>query len=79
MQSYLKIPELPLEPPEPDVVCTCSRCQEGIYDGEEFFSFDGLDYCRECFMDSAAQILLDSYGAERRVAERSSQYDYYNG
>ena len=75
MRTCLKIGELPLEPRDPEQVCTCSRCCGEIYEGEEYFTFDGMVYCQECFQDSAAEILLEQYGAEQHIAERNSDYD----
>lgn len=78
MQSYLKIPELPLEPPEPDRVTSCCRCCEWIYEGDEYFTLDGDDYCSECFETEAVDIMLEKFGAEKLIAERSVEYDAYD-
>ena len=78
MQSYLKIPELPLEPPEPDRVTRCCRCCEWIYEGDEYFTLDGDDYCSECFAQDAVDIMLEKFGAEKLIAERSTEYDAYD-
>ena len=77
MRFYLNVRELPLEPKDSEQVCSCSRCCGEIYEGEEFFTFDGKCYCQECFQDGAAEILLEQYGAERHVAERSMDYEDY--
>lgn len=72
MYSYFNpnsIPERPLEPPEDVIVHHCSRCSGEIYEGEEYFKLDGDIYCEDCFLDSAAEILMEKYGAEKRVAE----------
>lgn len=77
MRYSLRMPELDLEPSAPDVICRCSRCSGEIYDGNEYFTFDGYPFCTECFMDHAPEILLEQYGAERHIAERSDEYDNF--
>lgn len=36
------------EPPEPEPKLLCSHCGQGIYEGERYFTVNGLDYCEEC-------------------------------
>lgn len=69
MFGLYSLPEPPLEPPEPKIVCRCEHCSDIIYEGDDIVEIDGLTYHRDCFMDCAAEILFKNYGATARVAE----------
>lgn len=51
-QRFL-IPERQLEPNDPEAACTCSRCGQDVYYGED--TFDGL--CPECFDDMIEEMI----------------------
>lgn len=55
--------------PDPPAVHTCKHCGESIISGDEFFEVDGDFYHDECFMDCAANILVNQFGARKGVAE----------
>lgn len=55
--------------PDPPAVHTCKHCGESIVPGDEFFEVDGDFYHDECFMDCAANILVNQFGARKGVAE----------
>lgn len=55
--------------PDPPEVHTCKHCGESIAPGDEFFEVDGDFYHGECFMDCAANILVNQFGARKGVAE----------
>ena len=63
------LPEPPLEPPEPKVICTCEHCGDDINEGDEIVELDGEMYHRDCFEDIAVSLLLDRFGAMACVAE----------
>lgn len=68
-------PEPPLEPPEPKSVGKCTYCGEDIYIGDEITTLDGDVYHQDCFIDCAASILTDRYGALVGIAEEDDGYD----
>ena len=70
--SRFYVPDLPLDPPpEPDAVLVffCSDCGNEIYEGEEYFEFDGDIYCEECFSENAVKLLIEKCGAVKKEAE----------
>ncbi len=59
-------PRCPMAP-DPPAVYTCKSCKEPIYEGEDMIELDGSYYHDECFGDCAVDILMEEYGAEKRV------------
>ncbi len=55
--------------PDPPTVHTCKHCSEPIVVGDAYVEMDGEQYHEECFSDCAEEILFESYGATKRVAE----------
>lgn len=55
--------------PNPPAVYTCKCCDEAVVAGDEFVELDGSYYHAECFMDNAANILFEEYGATKGIAE----------
>lgn len=74
MNGIYGLPERRLEPPDPVVVGTCHYCQDYIEKGDDIVTLDGLTYHHDCFMDCAANILIDRYGAKAGVAEEADRY-----
>ena len=69
MSRMYEVPDRNLDPPEDVIYGRCPFCGEDIYEGEEIVELDGCEYHEECFMDMAPRILLEQYGARRRLAE----------
>ena len=48
-----RIPEMPLDPPEPKtpVYTTCDFCGEPIYSEDKYVCIEGHRYCMECISD----------------------------
>lgn len=61
--------------PDPVAVYTCKYCGEDIVEGDEYVMIDDDYYHDECFMDCAAGILLEQFGAVKGVAEVDDGYD----
>lgn len=57
--------------PEPEPICVCDKCEEGIYEGEYFFEIDEKKYCENCINDSR-------YVAQRPEEEEPYQPDPYD-
>ena len=43
-----KVPNFKLEPPEPKIVATCSKCGQDIYEFEDFAQCDTGYVCVDC-------------------------------
>ncbi len=54
--------------PDPKTVAICKSCKEPICEGEDMIELDGSYYHDDCFGDCAVDILMEEYGAEKRVA-----------
>lgn len=50
---YNRIPEMPLDPPEPkrDVFASCDYCGEPIYSDDQYVHVDGHKYCMVCISE----------------------------
>lgn len=46
-----RIPEPPLDPPEPRVVCRCELCGDEIYEGDTIYRFRPYVICERCVED----------------------------
>ena len=53
-------PELPLDQPDPDIVCRCDKCKGDIYQDEPTVFEDGNRMCVDCFRERVEEILKDS-------------------
>ena len=47
--------------PEPPVVCVCSQCGEGIYEGDEFYDIHGEEWCENCIEDCVRTAEVDEF------------------
>lgn len=45
---FRPLPEMPLDPPAPKVVCNCDECGEDIEEGQEYYRIGGNCYCESC-------------------------------
>lgn len=52
--------------PETEPTYNCGKCGRGIYEGEEFYRIDNLEYCRACARHTSSDI-LKAHGGEGRV------------
>ena len=62
--------------PDPPKVYTCKHCDDPIVEGEMFYKLDDDYYHEECFEDNATEILKESYGATKGIAEEEQYGDY---
>ena len=44
---------------EPEPLCHCKYCKEGIYEGDEYAEIDGDYYHEDCLSDVAVKLLLE--------------------
>ena len=73
MLGDYRLPERPLEPPEPKIACTCEYCKDDICVGDEMVEFGGATYHKDCFDDIAVRILIEKYGATVHMAGEEEQ------
>ena len=70
MVRFYRQPERALEPREPKIFGKCAYCGDDICEGDEVVAFDAADYHEYCFVDCAAAILFEKFGAIASVAGR---------
>ena len=34
--------------PDPEPVYSCEKCEEGIYEGDDYYEIEGKTYCADC-------------------------------
>ena len=56
---------------EPDPVCVCSACGEGIYEGYEYFDGPEGAICPSCLHEMDGMEMLEILGEALSIAERS--------
>lgn len=70
-----RLPERRTEPPEPKAVHICEYCGEDICEGDDIVTFGNDVFHYDCFIDNAATLLLEKYGAVVGIAEKDDGYD----
>lgn len=58
--GYFNIPEPSLDPPDPIIVCYCSKCKSEIYQGEPTAFEDGKRMCKDCYERRVKELLRNS-------------------
>lgn len=53
---------------EPTPIYKCSKCGEGIYEGDKFYDGIGEEVCEECISDMSAEEILEMVGEKLDIA-----------
>ena len=54
--------------PEPVPVHTCVLCDEGIYEGDEYYDSGDGPVCKECMEDKTTAELMEMFGESYSTA-----------
>ena len=60
MRRHFDVPELPLEPPDPEPVARCACCGDEIYATEPVYRVGCEDIHRDCLRDYVAASVTDT-------------------